>query len=602
MNYRRILFITGLVAVSLLASCKKNNGGSDNVPSDGFRANIERTGGDGSSKTYINPDWATATEADILWTAHDLIAVNNGIETRTFELTEGEDRTSGIFYTSDGPSYDFTTGHFYAAYPAKNAAGVDNTIVYDGVAEKYKATFTVPATQTYKANSFAEGAMPMVAYSENQTLAFKNVFGGICIPLVGDGQTVTKVVLTSATSENLCGTFTADCTSPTPTPTCTSGGGNSITLNCAAPVALHAVTPTYFCFMVPPASLASGFAVTPYNGETAYEELSTTANPGITRSVIKKVDRNLEVEEAVVVPDGAINGQFTINPSGDKVYFSYGNLQYIGSAATPYWKFADNQWDFFGETTGQSSTNPIPNVDRDLFGWGTSGYHNDADPYNTNYYPWSISSTTVNSTYNTKGFGPSTNMTDPNLVGTSANYDWGIYNDIKAGETLIVKGTYRTLTIDEWYYLFYTRKVTVGGVEKVPYGEGVVNNVNGMILLPDNWDGSVCIGFTYGLPHTDYEDNNYINNSFSESTTPKWSEMEAAGCVFLPAAGYRYSTTVDYYMGDDDGPLGQGEYWSSTYLSKAQAYLLRFTQIGFSTTNSYNRNSGLAVRLVRPAE
>ena len=37
-------------------------------------------------------------------------------------------------------------------------------------------------------------------------------------------------------------------------------------------------------------------------------------------------------------PEGAINGLFTINENGDQVYFSQGNLQYIGSAATPYWK------------------------------------------------------------------------------------------------------------------------------------------------------------------------------------------------------------------------------------------------------------------------
>ena len=73
------------------------------------------------------------------------------------------------------------------------------------------------------------------------------------------------------------------------------------------------------------------------------------------------------------VPVGAISGKFTINANGDQVYFSQGNLQYIGSAATPYWKFADNQWDYLGTTTGQNSSNQ--NVDRDLFGWGASGWN-----------------------------------------------------------------------------------------------------------------------------------------------------------------------------------------------------------------------------------
>ena len=63
-------------------------------------------------------------------------------------------------------------------------------------------------------------------------------------------------------------------------------------------------------------------------------------------------------------PTGAINGKFTINEDGDQVYFSQGNLQYIGSASTPYWKFAENQWDCLGTTTGQNSSNQ--NADRDL--------------------------------------------------------------------------------------------------------------------------------------------------------------------------------------------------------------------------------------------
>ena len=574
------LLVIGAMATAMLASCNKNNGTEGNAPENGFRATIEQPAGNGS-RTHINPDWANDASTDVLWTAADLIKVANGNGTvLNYQITEGENTSNGVFYTGEEHE-DFFQPNYAAIYPAFNAEDVANGI------SGTTATFNVPQTQTYRANSFAEKSMPMVAYSTDQTLAFKNVFGGICIPLVGDGLTVTRVVLTSANaSEHLYGVFTADCTSATPAPTYVSGGGNSVTLDCSAtPVTLDANNSTYFCFMVPPASLASGFAVTPYNGETAYEELSTTANPGIMRSVIKKVDRNLEVEEAVVVPDGAIAGAYSVSAT-QQVWFSQGNLQYIGSATTPYWKFADNQWDCLGKTTSQNSTNQ--NADRDLFGWGTSGYHNDADTYNTNYYPYSTSTSNVNTTYNYYGYGPSTNMTDPNLVGTSANYDWGIYNNIMAGETEIAAGTYRTLTNAEWGYLFSTRKVTVGGVQKVPYGEGVVNGVNGVILLPDNWDGSVCSGFTYG--------ESTYSNSFSESTTPKWSDMEAAGCVFLPAAGRRRWTSVDYVG-------SRGYYWSSTCSNSDLAYRLLFGSGYVLPQYDYGRRyNGFSVRLACPAE
>lgn len=225
-----------------------------------------------------------------------------------------------------------------------------------------------------------------------------------------------------------------------------------------------------------------------------------------------------------------------------------------------------------------------------LFGWATSGFHDEADTYNTNYHPYSTSNSFVNTGFNTYGYGPSSTMTDKNLVGTSANYDWGVYNNIMADGTEIAAGTYRTLTKDEWVYLFNTRKVTVGGDEKAPYGQGNVNGVNGMILLPDNWDGSVCSSFTYGASNW--------SNQFSENTTTKWSEMEAAGCVFLPAASTRIGSTAQ-----DVGSYGR--YWSSTANAGANGsacqmqFFPNYLSVEYASSS---RCYGSSVRLVCPTE
>lgn len=64
-------------------------------------------------------------------------------------------------------------------------------------------------------------------------------------------------------------------------------------------------------------------------------------------------------------PLGAVNGKFTINGNGGKVYFSQGDLQYIGSAATPYWQFAEHQWDYIGHNASQGT-------DYDLIDWNTA--------------------------------------------------------------------------------------------------------------------------------------------------------------------------------------------------------------------------------------
>ena len=74
------------------------------------------------------------------------------------------------------------------------------------------------------------------------------------------------------------------------------------------------------------------------------------------------------------VPTGALPGMFQVS-CGEYVYFSQGNLQYIGSAATPYWKFADEQYEYFGNN-GQMSSSVT--ADRDLFGYGTK-----TNPWNT---------------------------------------------------------------------------------------------------------------------------------------------------------------------------------------------------------------------------
>ncbi len=45
------------------------------------------------------------------------------------------------------------------------------------------------------------------------------------------------------------------------------------------------------------------------------------------------------------IPDGAIDGKFTINASGDQVYFSQGNLQYKTDEG---WRFAESQYYYVG--------------------------------------------------------------------------------------------------------------------------------------------------------------------------------------------------------------------------------------------------------------
>ncbi|MBR3491742.1 MAG: fibronectin type III domain-containing protein [Bacteroidales bacterium] len=273
-------------------------------------------------------------------------------------------------------------------------------------------------------------------------------------------------------------------------------------------------------------------------------------------------------EEVPTIPEGAINGLFTINANGDQVYFSQGNLQYIGSAATPYWKFADHQWDYFGTAqNGDSQT-----IDRDLFGWGTSGYNHGANAYQ----PW-CTSEDASDYY---AYGVSTN----NLYDGNGQADWG-YNAISNGGDIEHSG-WRTLTKQEWNYVFNTRSTASG----IRYAKATVNGVNGVILLPDNWDASMYV----------LNNNNYAWGGFDNTISAEdWANtLEANGAVFLPAAGACAGTSV-VYVGS------KGYYWSATYGDDDGASDVFFEAgylYAYLDFNYRNRSVGESVRLVRFAE
>ena len=266
------------------------------------------------------------------------------------------------------------------------------------------------------------------------------------------------------------------------------------------------------------------------------------------------------------VPTGAINGLFTVNANGDQVYFSKGNLQYIGSAAIPFWKFADHQWDYLGDN-GQGSN--ASSIDRDLFGWGTSGYEHRTDCYQ----PWSTS--TNYTEYYAYG------MYSCNLYDQTGMADWG-YNAISNGGNMENIG-WRTPTTNEWEYLFMTRNTTSG----IRFVKGKVNDSNGVILLPDDWTAS-----TYSLNNINNAEADFSGNIISSE---EWVNIfEANGAVFLPTASRRNGTVVY--------DAGQGFYWSSSFCYSGYANYLYFSQSDVGPQNYNDISEGFSVRLVKVSD
>ena len=246
--------------------------------------------------------------------------------------------------------------------------------------------------------------------------------------------------------------------------------------------------------------------------------------------------------------EGAVPALFSVSES-KTVYFSQGNLQYQASTGT--WRFAENQYDKIGEDNKNASSSYTGWID--LFTWGSSGWKY----ISATYQPYGTLSPNVD-----------------NLTGENKDGDWGVYNAISNGGNQA--GMWRTLTKEEWIYLFETRTDASS-----KYAHAQIDGVNGMILLPDTWELPENISFRSGSG--DFSQNTY--------TVTQWSQLEDAGAVFLPAAGYKDSSTLDTY---------RGAYWSATAYSSGQGYWLNFYDGGYSPYgfDRYSRS----VRLVQDAE
>lgn len=259
--------------------------------------------------------------------------------------------------------------------------------------------------------------------------------------------------------------------------------------------------------------------------------------------------------------EGALPGKFTINADGKQVLFSKGNLQATWNGSTWSWGFAEHQWDYIGgrsnngsePETGNNFINGNGTVSTngtvDLFGWvGESSSWTGAAQYG-------ISNSLA--TMNVDGYG----------IGASEDLksDWG--NTISDGYMWF------TLSKDEWTYLFNTRTVNGGtGSGKSYTLKATVGSKIGVVIYPDNYTGSVYSG-------------------------SDWATFEAAGCVFLPAAGSRFMSSVK-------NAGSHGCYWSSSpYFSGADfACRVYFTSDDLNLANTGDRNDGNSVRLVRNVE
>jgi len=251
-----------------------------------------------------------------------------------------------------------------------------------------------------------------------------------------------------------------------------------------------------------------------------------------------------------------------------QVYFSKGNLYAYKGSSDWKWYFQPHQWMYVGDDAGNKLiTGPMTisqNYKKvDLFGWNGASSPNDC---------YGINNSATDSDYG-------------NVSGEALKHDWG-HNVIGN----YAADTWRTPAVSEWHYLINLRTVTNSLSAGARYTMATLGGTyKGLILFPDTYTHPSGTGFTAGTF-------NAVSSYTATVSMEGWMLMENAGCVFLPAAGSRYQTSV--FM---TAPVG-GYYWSNSTNADNTAINIAITPLGLSSQVNSTRYSGYAVRLVRDVE
>lgn len=291
---------------------------------------------------------------------------------------------------------------------------------------------------------------------------------------------------------------------------------------------------------------------------------------------IDKIGTNTELT-AVFELEDMLKGQFTVDASGKKVSFAKGNLWYgkVGDAAAATFNFEDDQYGFATTISGSNTY------------W---------DENHVSYFQWG-STAEKSMEYNSKGNFNSEKNLFTNAADDSSKPNSGF---VAGGIT----GFWRTLSQPEWEFLLSTRSgSTVNGTENARYFQGQIQKedetlITGLFVIPDNftWPISVDnVATKINIPNAGFTVNTYSITQFEE--------LEEAGIVFLPVAGYISATT--YTNTKQIAYKTTSFYWtSSTYPSSNNTYILRVgSTIRYSTKESSSnvgatRMSGGNIRLV----
>ena len=464
------------------------------------------------------------------WHNNDLIRVNNQTCTTSAALGSSAQITNVA-----------GSSHYRAIYPADIVGDVD-------ISSSSTIAVTLPQEQMYEVDSRGDQKVkvPMGAYSSSESLTFHNLCPLIKVVVsnrMNDDFDLGRITVTATTAylSGLCSASVTGSPNDHIGTMVSSSASHDVSLvftDGNRPTIGRGDRDTYVYYIIAPAFDEDAVTITLYATSGQYATFEKRAS--LRHNRLAEVSLTVEQWNGQVQPsgDGVLPGAFSVSAM-QQVHFSQGNLQYRASTNT--WRFAEHQYDFVGSANSNISFTYSGWID--LFGWGT-------------------------------GNNPTLAITDYTYYSTFV--DWGSNAIINGGNAV---NQWRTLTQSEWYYLLYSRANASS-----KRGTGNINGVGGLIILPDSWaQPSGCPQFSPGVA-SDWSHNSY--------TLAQWAQMELAGAVFLPAAGYR--------LGTDVGDMGSsGLYWSSTPNDEDYAYYVGFIGRYLNAAYSDYRGDGFSVRPVQ---
>lgn len=287
----------------LLASCSKPALEEETIGVADYEFTAYAPDKQTDSRTYVD------AQMKLHWTKNDLITIFHGIlEPLKFGFRGATGATSGTYYNVDGIFYapDQSAPNNVAVYPY-SADHILN--------EQTRAvTLTMPAEQTYVANSFGLDANTMIAItSEVNDLAlyFKNVGTYLNVRLWGANQTVKSITITATDGEPLSGKAIV-----TPTyggdPTCVMANVDvspSVKLVCEEAVTVHTTkeAPVSFWIVLPPVTMKQGFTATVENAEGETQEFAINQSVTFVRNKYNTLTRELDITSEVTIPKNEIH-------------------------------------------------------------------------------------------------------------------------------------------------------------------------------------------------------------------------------------------------------------------------------------------------------